>query len=359
MDRAAPLSLTRCSANPVDRFAEPGSGAPVLLDLPLRGARSTVLRASLGRASPCPGCSRSRGPRRCRHETRARRAGRESRSHTDAGVRRGQQPLLSRWTSLPSGPAGSVFWSVQWCSEGDRGTCVPRPGNTMVRGCHGTDAAAGSSASGCARLRPGHPAGASGNPHRVGASLVGAARPAPGHRRRPWGSMPSAVRAPTESFRSAIWPAPRATTPGTRTGWRSAASTPAARSASRWRCFRRIRGPRAHAQLIGGEVTLLPADDHAATLKLMRDARPRADEHDTRRLRLRLPHRASRSARTADRRFDRLSFAGHFDMLMFGRRGIERPPDEASLNPYRKRVRRHVRAARSASTACGTSWRTT
>ena len=36
------------------------------------------------------------------------------------------------------------------------------------------------------------------------------------------------------------------------------------------------------------------------------------------------------------RRFDRLSFAGHFDMLMFGRRGIERPPDEASLNPYRK-----------------------
>ena len=36
-------------------------------------------------------------------------------------------------------------------------------------------------------------------------------------------------------------------------------------------------------------------------------------------------------------RLPRLSFAGHFDMLMFGRRGIERPPDEASLNPYRKR----------------------
>ncbi|MEO8460693.1 MAG: NADH-quinone oxidoreductase subunit H, partial [Dokdonella sp.] len=36
-------------------------------------------------------------------------------------------------------------------------------------------------------------------------------------------------------------------------------------------------------------------------------------------------------------RFTRLSFAGHFDMLMFGRRGIERPPDERSLNPYRER----------------------
>lgn len=37
------------------------------------------------------------------------------------------------------------------------------------------------------------------------------------------------------------------------------------------------------------------------------------------------------------RRFDRLSFAAHFDMMMFGRRGIERPADEASLNPYRLR----------------------
>ena len=32
----------------------------------------------------------------------------------------------------------------------------------------------------------------------------------------------------------------------------------------------RIRGPRAHAQLIGGEVSLLPAEDHAATLQIMR-----------------------------------------------------------------------------------------
>jgi len=36
-------------------------------------------------------------------------------------------------------------------------------------------------------------------------------------------------------------------------------------------------------------------------------------------------------------RLRRLSFAAHFDSLMFGRRGIPRPPDEASLNPYRER----------------------
>jgi hypothetical protein len=36
-------------------------------------------------------------------------------------------------------------------------------------------------------------------------------------------------------------------------------------------------------------------------------------------------------------RLHRVSFAAHFDSLMFGRRGIPRPPDEASLNPYRQR----------------------
>ena len=36
-------------------------------------------------------------------------------------------------------------------------------------------------------------------------------------------------------------------------------------------------------------------------------------------------------------RVRRLSFAAHFDSLMFGRRGVRRPPDEASPNPYRQR----------------------
>src|SRR5215831_7103053 len=34
--------------------------------------------------------------------------------------------------------------------------------------------------------------------------------------------------------------------------------------------LRERRGPRAHAQLIGGEVSLLPPDDHAAALAIMR-----------------------------------------------------------------------------------------
>jgi hypothetical protein len=100
--------------------------------------------------------------------------------------------------------------------------------------------------------------------------------------------------------------------------------------------LRKIRGPRAHAQLIGGEVTLLPPEDHAATLQIMRDAgrEPMSMTHgdfDYDYL--------EQLALGADgrRRFGRLSFAGHFDMMMFGRRGIERPADEAALHPYRLR----------------------
>ncbi len=100
------------------------------------------------------------------------------------------------------------------------------------------------------------------------------------------------------------------------------------------RLLRRLRGPRAHAQLIGGEVSLLSPDDHAAALVAMRDAgrEPMSFTHGDfdydylTRLALGPEGR---------RRFPRLSFAVHFDKLMFGRRGIERPPSEAALNPYR------------------------
>jgi hypothetical protein len=100
--------------------------------------------------------------------------------------------------------------------------------------------------------------------------------------------------------------------------------------------LRERRGPRAHAQLIGGEVSLLPPDDHAAALASMRrhGREPMSMSHgdfDYDYL------RAVAVGVDGRRRVDRISFAGHFDMLMFGRRGIERPPDEASLNPYRKR----------------------
>ncbi|MDQ2757084.1 MAG: radical SAM domain-containing protein [Actinomycetota bacterium] len=100
--------------------------------------------------------------------------------------------------------------------------------------------------------------------------------------------------------------------------------------------LRVLRGPRAHAQLIGGEVTLLPPDDHAAALAVMREhgREPMSMSHGD------FDHdylTALVLAPDGTRRLDRLSFAGHFDSLMFGRRGIERPPDEASLNPYRQR----------------------
>ncbi|HEU5007046.1 MAG TPA: hypothetical protein VFT67_08750 [Jatrophihabitantaceae bacterium] len=96
------------------------------------------------------------------------------------------------------------------------------------------------------------------------------------------------------------------------------------------------RGPRAHAQLIGGEVSLLPAEDHAEALRVMREygREPMSMSHgdfDYAYL------RALALGPDGRPRSRRLSFAGHFDMLMFGRRGIERPPDERSLNPYRRR----------------------
>ncbi|MHA7199186.1 hypothetical protein [Arthrobacter alkaliphilus] len=46
--------------------------------------------------------------------------------------------------------------------------------------------------------------------------------------------------------------------------------------------LRHIRGPRAQAQLIGGEVSLLPAEDHAAALTVMPRGGPRTDVHDAR-----------------------------------------------------------------------------
>ncbi len=100
--------------------------------------------------------------------------------------------------------------------------------------------------------------------------------------------------------------------------------------------LRTHRGPVAHAQLIGGEVTLLSPDDHAETLLAMRrhGREPMSmshgdfDEEYLTRLVLGPDGR---------RRLHRVSFAGHFDMMMFGRRGIPRPGSERELNPYRKR----------------------
>ncbi|MGB3829078.1 MAG: hypothetical protein WA962_09900 [Ornithinimicrobium sp.] len=100
------------------------------------------------------------------------------------------------------------------------------------------------------------------------------------------------------------------------------------------RLLRTQRGPRAHAQLIGGEVSLLPASDHAATLQIMREhgREPMSMSHGD----FDYDYLEALALGPDGRpQFDRLSFAGHFDSMMFGRRGIPRPPDERSLNSYR------------------------
>ena len=100
--------------------------------------------------------------------------------------------------------------------------------------------------------------------------------------------------------------------------------------------LRRIRGTGQHAQLIGGEVSLLDADDHARTLQVMgRHVRkPMSmthgdfDETYLRRLALDADQRP---------RLAVLRMAGHFDSLMLGRRGVARPSAERDLDAPRRR----------------------
>jgi hypothetical protein len=94
------------------------------------------------------------------------------------------------------------------------------------------------------------------------------------------------------------------------------------------------RGPRAHAQLIGGEVSLLDPQDHAEALLRMRahGREPMSMTHgdfDMAYL------RGLAVGPQGVPRFRRLSFAAHFDSLMRGRRGIPRPRNERELNQFR------------------------
>jgi hypothetical protein len=99
--------------------------------------------------------------------------------------------------------------------------------------------------------------------------------------------------------------------------------------------LRSQRGPGQHAQLIGGEVTLLDPDDHAAALETMQrhGRKPMSMTHGDfdydylRRLALGPDGRP---------RFSLLRFAGHFDSLMLGRHGHARPSREAELDGARR-----------------------
>ncbi len=100
---------------------------------------------------------------------------------------------------------------------------------------------------------------------------------------------------------------------------------------------RSVRGPGAYAQLIGGEVSLLDPDDHAAALLAMsaNGRVPMSFSHgdfDDDYL------RALALGPDGKRRFEQLSFAIHIDSTMQGRRSVPRPVSEAELDGERARV---------------------
>jgi len=100
--------------------------------------------------------------------------------------------------------------------------------------------------------------------------------------------------------------------------------------------LRELRGPGQNAQLIGGEVTLLAPDDHAAALQAMlrHGRKPMSMSHgdfDYAHL-----EKLALDPGTGRPRFEHLSFAGHFDSMMFGRRGVRRVRTEAELHPHRR-----------------------
>ena len=89
--------------------------------------------------------------------------------------------------------------------------------------------------------------------------------------------------------------------------------------------LRELRGPGQYAQLIGGEVTLLEPDDHAAALQTMIDhgRKPMSMSHGD--FDYDYLEALALDPATGRPRFTHLSFAGHFDSMMFGRRGIKAP----------------------------------
>ncbi len=101
--------------------------------------------------------------------------------------------------------------------------------------------------------------------------------------------------------------------------------------------LRERRGPGQPAQLIGGEVSLLPPDDHAAALRAMLDAgrKPMSMTHGD--FDYAYLEALALDPATGRPRFRHLSFAAHIDSSMRGRRGAERPAGEAELDPFRRR----------------------
>jgi hypothetical protein len=105
--------------------------------------------------------------------------------------------------------------------------------------------------------------------------------------------------------------------------------------------LRERRGPGQNAQLIGGEVTLLAPDDHAAALQAMiaHGRKPMSMSHGD--FDYDYLEALALDPETGRPRLAHLSFAGHFDSMMFGRRGIRRVGDERELHAHRRRFCEH------------------
>jgi hypothetical protein len=108
-----------------------------------------------------------------------------------------------------------------------------------------------------------------------------------------------------------------------------------ARVAEEMAFFHETKAPYAHAQLIGGEVSLLNPDDHAEALRIMRGygREPMSFTHGD--FDYDYLERVA-VGRDGRRRFGRLSFAVHIDTTMVGRRGLSRTEREEALDPYRQ-----------------------
>lgn len=101
--------------------------------------------------------------------------------------------------------------------------------------------------------------------------------------------------------------------------------------------LRTVRGTGQHAQLIGGEVSLLSPEDHALALQIMRrhGRKPISMTHGD------FDYDYLRGLAVGPdgrRRFDQLRVATHVDALMLGRRAVPRPQAEAELHDERRRI---------------------
>ncbi len=100
--------------------------------------------------------------------------------------------------------------------------------------------------------------------------------------------------------------------------------------------LRERRGWGGFAQLIGGEVSLLDPEDHAAAIQVIRThgRAPMSFTHGD------FDYEYLRAIAIDDNdkpRFPSLSFACHMDTTMMGRSGIKKPQSEAELNEFRAR----------------------